>query len=147
MNEEGNSGGSARELLCKERDKWEVFRYFLFNEFLVVVFFLIFIWVELIYKVALASGIYESDSDIHISILFQILFPYRLLQNIEYSSLCYTVGLCVCVSSVTQSCLTLCDPTDCSPPGSSVHGIFQARILEWVAISYSKVLVRYLFYM
>ena len=32
-----------------------------------------------------------------------------------------------------QSCLTLCDPTDCSPPGSSVHGILQARILEWVA--------------
>ena len=35
---------------------------------------------------------------------------------------------------VTQSCLTLCDPKDCSPPGSSVHGIFQARILEWVAM-------------
>jgi len=34
---------------------------------------------------------------------------------------------------VAQSCLTLCDPTDCSPPGSSVHGILQARILEWVA--------------
>ena len=34
-----------------------------------------------------------------------------------------------------QSCLTLCDPTDCSPPGSSVHGILQARILEGVAIS------------
>jgi len=34
-----------------------------------------------------------------------------------------------------QSCLTLCDPVDCSPPGSSVHGILQARILEWVAIS------------
>ena len=33
---------------------------------------------------------------------------------------------------VTQSCLTLCDPMDCSPPGSSVHEIFQARILEWV---------------
>ena len=33
-----------------------------------------------------------------------------------------------------KSCLTLCDPTDCSPPGSSLHGIFQARILEWVAI-------------
>ena len=32
-----------------------------------------------------------------------------------------------------QSCLTLCDPIDSSPPGSSVHGIFQARILEWVA--------------
>ena len=39
-------------------------------------------------------------------------------------------------SEVTQSCLTLCDPVDCSPPGSSVHGILQARILEWVAISF-----------
>ena len=38
---------------------------------------------------------------------------------------------------VTQSCLTLCDPMDYSPPGSSVRGIFQARILEWVAISFS----------
>ena len=36
-----------------------------------------------------------------------------------------------------QSCLTLCNPMDCSPPGFFVHGIFQARILEWVAISYS----------
>ena len=41
-------------------------------------------------------------------------------------------------SSVAQSCLTLCDPRDCSPPGSSVHGIFQARVLEWVAISFSR---------
>ena len=39
---------------------------------------------------------------------------------------------------VTQSCLTLCDLPDCSPPGSSVHEIFQARILEWVAISFSR---------
>ena len=36
-----------------------------------------------------------------------------------------------------QSCLTLCDPVDCSPPGSSLHGIFQARILEQVVISFS----------
>ena len=35
----------------------------------------------------------------------------------------------------TQSCLTLCDPMDCSPPGSSLYGILQARILEWIAIS------------
>ena len=39
---------------------------------------------------------------------------------------------------VTQSCLTLCDPMDYSPPGSSVHGILQARILEWVAIPFSR---------
>ena len=43
-----------------------------------------------------------------------------------------------CPCSVAQSCLTLRDPMDCRPPGSSVHGIFQARILEWVAISSSK---------
>ena len=38
----------------------------------------------------------------------------------------------------SQSCPTLCDPVDCSPPGSSVHGILQARVLEWVAISFSR---------
>ena len=40
--------------------------------------------------------------------------------------------------SVAQSCPTLCDPIGCSPPGFSVHGILQARILEWVAISFSR---------
>ena len=41
-------------------------------------------------------------------------------------------------SEVTQLCLTLCDPMDCSLPGSSVHGIFQVRVLEWVAITFSN---------
>ena len=41
-------------------------------------------------------------------------------------------------SEVAQSCPTLCDPMDCSLPGSSVHGIFQARVLEWIAISFSS---------
>ena len=40
-------------------------------------------------------------------------------------------------SEVAQSCPTLCDPVGCSVPGSSVHGILQARVLEWVAISFS----------
>ena len=40
--------------------------------------------------------------------------------------------------SVTQSWLTLCDPMDCNPPGSSVHGIFQARRVECVAVSFSR---------
>ena len=39
---------------------------------------------------------------------------------------------------IAQLCPTLCNPVDCSPPGSSIHGILQARILEWVAISFSK---------
>ena len=42
--------------------------------------------------------------------------------------------MCVCA----QSCPTLCDPMHYIPPGSSIHGIFQARILEWVAISLSR---------
>ena len=42
------------------------------------------------------------------------------------------------VKSLAQSCPTLCDPMDSSQPISSVHGIFQARVLEWVAISFSR---------
>ena len=44
------------------------------------------------------------------------------------------VGCCL----VTKSCPTLCDPTDCSPPGSSVNGILKEKILEWVALSFSR---------
>ena len=45
---------------------------------------------------------------------------------------------CESESEVVQSCLALCEPMDCSLPGSSVYGIFQARVLEWVAISFSR---------
>ena len=48
-----------------------------------------------------------------------------------------TEGLII-IALVAQSCLTLCDPMDGSPPGSSVHGILQATTLEWVAITFSK---------
>ena len=54
---------------------------------------------------------------------------------------CHFLLQCVKVKSeseVTQSCLTLNNPMDCSPPGSSVRGIFQARVLEWGAIAFSK---------
>ena len=54
--------------------------------------------------------------------------------NTVCTFLCYTSTLGACL----QSYLTLCDPRDCSLPGSSVHGTFQARIVEWVAISSSK---------
>ena len=49
--------------------------------------------------------------------------------------------LSLCRAEVAQSCPTLCDPMDCSPPGSSVHGVFRAWILEWVAISFFRVLI------
>ena len=51
--------------------------------------------------------------------------------------LIFTICVCVCVL-VTQLCLTLCHPMDCSPPGSPVHGILQARIRMWVAIAFSR---------
>ena len=48
-----------------------------------------------------------------------------------------TISCCaVCVCLVAQSCLTLCDPMDCSPPGSSVHRVFLARLLKWLAIPF-----------
>ena len=61
--------------------------------------------------------------------------------QLSHSYLCVRVCVCVCVCVcvlVAQLCLTLCNPTDYSPPGFSVHGILQARILEWIAIPFSK---------
>ena len=49
-----------------------------------------------------------------------------------------TLNVCVCVCVFAQSHPTLCNPMDCSPPGSSVRGISQARILEWIATSSSR---------
>jgi len=54
---------------------------------------------------------------------------------------CVCVCVCVCVRTharLLQSCLTLCYPMDCSPPGSTVHRILQARIVEWIAIPFSR---------
>ena len=72
-------------------------------------------------------------------------FPYLLGEDhrinlLELFVRTKSVSICTglqCVL-VAQSCLTLCDPMDCSPLGSSVLGILQARILEWVAISSSR---------
>ena len=50
----------------------------------------------------------------------------------------YRAAAAAAAAKSLQLCLTLCDPIDGSPPGSSVHEIFQARILEWVAISFSR---------
>ena len=51
---------------------------------------------------------------------------------------CVCAHACVHMHSVAQSCMTPCDHTDCSPPSPSVNGIFQARILEEVAVFYSR---------
>ena len=65
----------------------------------------------------------------------------------QYNGMYYTeqktfkessLSVSVVKSEVTQLCLTLCDPMDCRLPGFSVHGIFQAIVLEWVVISFSR---------
>ena len=75
-------------------------------------------------NVVLVSGVPQSYSVIHIhtSVLFQILFSFAA----------------AAAAKSLQSCPTLCDPIDGSPPGSPVPGILQARTLEWVAISFSS---------
>ena len=57
---------------------------------------------------------------------------------LEIDDIPYGLRVECCCCLVAQSCPTLCHPMDCSPPGFSVHGILQARILEWVAISFSR---------
>ena len=74
----------------------------------------------------------------------QLVSWNKLLYNVKTGKMGWIIFACtyknipVHACSVAQSCTTLYDPMDCSPPGFSVHGISQARRLEWVAISYSR---------
>ena len=75
------------------------------------------------------------------SVPYKLLFPFfpSVFYVSEFSHMCDLCCLLILkVSKVAQSSPTLCDPMDCSLPGSSIHGIFQARVLEWVAISFSR---------
>ena len=84
----------------------------------------------------------------HIYCFFFRLFPHigyhRMLSTVPcamHRSSCRSSMLYICVSHAAMfDCL---DPMDCSPPGSSVHGILQARILEWVAISFPSVIYQF----
>ena len=100
----------------------------------------------------LVSTVRQGKSAIHIRIspLSWISFPIYvtteswvgiLVLHSRFSLVIYFIHNINCVEVkvlVIQPCLTLWDPRDCSPPGSSVHVILQARILEWVAISFSR---------
>ena len=64
-----------------------------------------------------------------------LIIALKIKSNKQTS--CFSTAPCMRAMSL-QLCLTLCDPMECSLPGSSVHGIFQARILEWVAVCLSR---------
>ena len=64
-----------------------------------------------------------------------IFFPLNLIKEKKKTYWSMKIEVKVLV---TQPCPAICNPIDCSPPGSSVHGILQARILDWVAISFSR---------
>ena len=70
--------------------------------------------------------------------LFRTCWLLSIFQHTDFKYIKHKNLLAFWWSEVAQSCPTLCDPTDCSPSGSSVHGISQARVLEWVAISFSR---------
>ena len=76
------------------------------------------------------------------SIVLQILkmakvMNRHLFKDKQYKKKCLT-SLITAAAKLLQSCLNLCDPIDCSPPGSPISGILQARTLEWVAICFSN---------
>ena len=73
------------------------------------------------------SAVYVYMANIHIYTYIYINIYIYIYTHIN-----------ICSAKFYQSCLTLCNPMDCSPPGSSVHEILQARILKWVAVSSSR---------
>ena len=66
------------------------------------------------------------------------LFHFPVMNLINLISQCWCVDYIFVLCAQSLSHVQLCNPMNCSPPGSSVHGIFQARILEWIAISFSR---------
>ena len=98
------------------------------------VFLLLFCFDDLSFGV---SGVLKSPITVLLSISpFMFVTVFALYFEVL---LCWVYA--AAASESLQSCLTLCDPIDGSPPGSSVPGILQARILEWVAISFSNACV------
>ena len=79
----------------------------------------------------------EIEGEIVLRVIWKATYKLYILTNFYRYSIYIDLHAAAAVKSL-QSCPTLWDPMDCSPPGFSVHGILQARTLEWVAISFSN---------
>ena len=84
----------------------------------------------------------ETEVDVFLEFPSFLYDPAKLGLMLPISLLVFLNPVCIHAKSL-QSCLTLCDPMDCSLPGSSVHGIFQARVLEWGGIFMLLLLSRF----
>ena len=93
--------------------------------------------VELIVGLQFLQSLCPTNHFFNGVIMLSCLFKASIRRRDE-ANVIVQVFNALCVYSVTQLCPTLCDPMNCSPPRSSVHGILQARILEWVAISHFR---------
>ena len=89
---------------------------------------------------ALLSCTFKGERTLFPSLLTQIFLPLPLHSTLSFPLPSHWAQLAPLFSQseVSHSCPTLCHPMDYSLPGSSVHGIFQARVLEWVAIAFSR---------
>ena len=99
--------------------------------------------------IILSQNCFSSKMSFYSFFIFYLRFPVKIVSSLSLlflvSSIRKPSGLPKCEVIITksfhvcakspQTCPTLCDPMDCGPPGSSVHGILQAKMLEWVAIS------------
>ena len=81
---------------------------------------------------------WKQKKDEILGCMFRKLYVNIGFSHLEKASLDKVVATATAAAKSLQSCPTLCDPTDGSPPGSPVPGILQARTLEWVAISFSN---------
>ena len=86
----------------------------------------------------LISLSFEPELFTWLCLLFSFQVSSLRPKRISILSECVCVCVCARARACAQSCPTLYGPMDCGPPASSVHGIFQARTLEWVAISFKK---------
>ena len=92
-------------------------------------------WEALPFLILLACACFRTFA------LIEMLLQLHVFAQMEFSKRGihdYPIYVCAAAAKLLQSCPTLCDPIDGSPPGSSIPGILQARTLEWVAISFSN---------
>ena len=99
----------------------------------IYVFYMYFICILLFYLFYYLGILFNVYTCIYYICTYMYFIHIYIFMHI-YTYL-YTYMYAAAAAKSLQSCLILCDPMDCTPPGSSVHGILQARILEWVAIS------------